>query len=114
MTDEQIDRGLDAFEFGASTWSSCFFAKALKTDFRLVAYPSHAIAMMLSVDVGAVNTVVKMFDNLAPHTTKDDLRALVIEARDSRRDAKAVEALLASIPQEKFDLTPSFEVTCAV
>ncbi len=111
MTDDQIERGLGAFTDGQSgSWASCFFARAFDMDFsimRMPIQPTEWIAAQLSLpNSRPVELVIHLFDNNNPFATKQDLQRFVSAARDQRHTTKAIEDLLASIPQRVLDSEP--------
>lgn len=119
MSNDQIERGLTAFEDGQSgSWASCFFARAFgenlgAADIYFTQGPDKYIAQQLSVTVDQVGLVVNLFDHNNCWTTKAELRAFVEQARDERQTTKAIEDLLASIDKVKLESTPCMEVCCA-
>lgn len=112
MSDQQIECGLTAFVDGRSTWTSCFFARALG-GLDHVSDPYKYVAHALHVPVHYVELVVQVFDSYSPWLTKENLRRLVEEVRSQRTDRKVIDELLASLPTNTYDRAPRMEVTCA-
>lgn len=109
MTDDEIDRGIDAFETGSSNWSHCFFARALdmdehKTEWHLaidpqfprVEAPTIWIRNRLKLESHVpVRIVWHLFDGLGSGRTmsRDELKQLIVDLREDRRPAEVLELL---------------------
>lgn len=103
LGEEQVDKGLTAFEDGASNWSNCFFARALADDTSLASYdPEGKIASILglqkpdgSPNLVPIRTVWRTFDGASQLITAEELKKFITEVRDESRPE--VLALLRSI-----------------
>jgi hypothetical protein len=121
MTDDEIDRGLDAFTNGASNWSECFFAQALemnKHNWSAEAAsiprsgranaPERWIADRLNLTSHIpVRIVYNLFDSMPfGRMTKEQLRDFISDVREERRPAEVL-ALLKEVGQEALEYEPA-------
>lgn len=98
---ERVDKGLTAFEDGASNWSECFFARALKPEHDLTrGEPERVICEalgLLSTDGRPnrvpVRLVWQTFDSISTLITRDEMRKFIEDVRDEMRPAEVIELL---------------------
>lgn len=109
MTDEELDRGIDAFETGASTWAHCFFARALDMEaHKTVAYnwrfgrkvyadPVQWIMVRLEIDSPVpIKLIYQTFDGMSHAIKRSEMKEFITSLRDERRPDE-VMALLRGI-----------------
>lgn len=123
MTDEEIDRGIDAFETGQKNWSHCFFARALEMDkalaparwaawrFNGVWYtdPVQWIMVRLGIDSPVpIKLVYQTFDGKSTQITTAEMRQFITDLRDDRRPNE-VMALLRGV---NYDAPYEVSTTC--
>lgn len=109
LGDERIDKGLTAFEDGASNWSQCFFARALAPA-RLDNEDDVCRALGLKTTDGLPNRVpvriiYRTFDGCSTMITREELQDLIVSIRDESRP-EAVMELLRSINYADVENTP--------
>lgn len=97
LGDERIEKGLTAFENGASTWSHCFFARALAPE-RLNGEEDVARILGLKnpntrhgLNLVPVRIVYRTFDGASQWMTKDDLRQMIRTLQDEGKQLEAVD-----------------------
>jgi hypothetical protein len=117
---ERTDLGLSAFEDGHSSWSDCFFARALP-DVNLNREGEDGVARALKLfgktpsglNLIPVRIVYHTFDNLSTVITKDQMKKLISDIRDESRDPELM-ALIRSIDYTGVEERPiHFELACA-
>lgn len=106
---DRVDNGLTAFEDGASSWSNCFFARALAPE---VLHSEQDVARLLDLkstngrwNCVPVRIVYHTFDGLGHVLTKDQLRQVIEDIRDESRPSEVL-ALIKSIDYTSVDSTP--------
>lgn len=109
LGDERIDAGLTAFEDGHSSWSDCFFARALAPA-RLhnevdVCRELNFFSTSGAPNLVPVRIIYRTFDGLSSMITKQELVKLIIEIRDESRPDEVMQ-LLRSINYTDVDSTP--------
>lgn len=89
---DRVEKGLTAFEDGASTWSHCFFARALAPEVLLHGEEDVARALGLTnptakngLNLVPVRIVYRTFDGCSSWMSKEDLRQMI-------RDLQAEQA----------------------
>lgn len=116
MGDERIDKGLTAFEDGASNWQHCFFARAFKGELDLMAgNPEYQLAKALGFGTNRVpvRIVYNIFDGNGLDMTKDELKQFITAVRDESRPEEVLQ-LLKSLDMDKVTETPIPErIFCA-
>lgn len=93
MTDLQIEKGLTAFVDGASTWSHCFFARALRgdTDLDRCRDPEQEIMRVLKINSPIpVRIVYCTFDGLGV-MKKDELMDFIKSRGGSDLDVSGID-----------------------
>lgn len=119
MTDDQIDKGLTAFEDGASNWSHCFFARALEMDKNYIDSKRPAefwVMDQLGLEsIIPVRIVYGLFDGVGKKIsfTRDKLKEFISNVRDERRPEEVL-ALLQSLDQDTWTNieNTSVEMSC--
>lgn len=121
MTDDQIDKGLTAFEDGGSNWSECFFARALEMDKNWAGSgyklgPERWIAAELGLEsVMPVRIVYTLFDGVGRNIsfTPTTLKEFITNVRDERRPEEVL-AVLKSLDQDTWSRVENIpvEMTC--
>lgn len=103
MGPERIERGLTAFENGASNWSHCFFARAYPELSLNSGRAEFQVAQALGMGTNRVpmRIVYTLFDGVGSKTTmtKGDLRKFIEGFLDEKRDPevqKAIDDLIRS------------------
>lgn len=94
MTNDEIDNGLTAFEDGASSWASCWFARALP--YLYLDEGQAERKLMEHFKLGTAIPIRMMyctFDGAGVQMTKDALRQFIEAIRDERRPAEVNEIL---------------------
>jgi len=109
LGDERIAKGLTAFEDGASSWSQCFFARALAPA-RLHSEDDVCRILDLRTTEGDLNRVpvriiYRTFDGLSPLMKKKELMDLIVAIRDESRPDEVMQ-LLRSINYAGAEDTP--------
>ena len=114
---DRIEKGLTAFEDGASNWSQCFFARALKGEVDLAASrrdQTLVICEILGDPTYKLKVPVKMiwhtFDQMgaknyrgvALQLTREDMRKFINDVLDESRPAEVMQ-LLRSINYDKVE-----------
>jgi hypothetical protein len=101
---ERTEKGLTAFEDGASNWSECFFARALEGECNLGRHgdPSWQIANALEMDtVVPIKIVWHLFDGVGDGKTmsKEELHQFVkaVASENLTEDQQKVEDFLKTI-----------------
>lgn len=139
MTDAQIERGLTAFEDGASNWSNCFWARVFEGGIAMVPQWYKAkngktykrelvkddtamfpgiewwIADRLGLESNIpVRIVYNLFDGFGSQMKRADLRDFIRKARIEGDTPDAVMDLIRSVPLTTFTVEPSWnaEVSC--
>ena len=109
LGDERIDKGLTAFENGDSTWSQCFFARALAPE-RI--YDEDDVCRILGLMHPAgypnrvpVRIVYRTFDGCSSLMTHEQLQKFIEDVRDESRPE--VISLLRSINYSSVESTPA-------
>lgn len=94
---ERVEKGLTAFENGASNWSHCFFARALAPEVRLHGEEDVARALNFTsphskngLNLVPVRIVYRTFDGCSQWMTKDELRQLI---RDIQCETKPLDEI---------------------
>ena len=98
---ERTDKGLTAFEDGASNWHQCFFARALADDPTFQEYRDEdgvALALGLTYASGAPNLipvriVYHTFDGQSKLITREELNEFITAVRDGQRPEQVMEVL---------------------
>lgn len=90
LGEERTEAGMSAFVDGASSWSHCFFARALMPE-RLGNEYDVARLLGLQRDNGTLNLVpvrlvYQTFDGLSSMISKDDLRTMLRELLEESYD----------------------------
>lgn len=91
MTDQEIDRGLSAFETGASSWSHCFFARALPQ--LALDHGDAERKLVKHLQCGTVipvRIVYCTFDGSGVTMKKDELRDFIKSIRQGNDDCLTV------------------------
>ena len=120
LGEERTDKGLTAFEDGASNWSSCFFARALLPQ-RIHSELDVCRALNLTstntksgYNVIPVRIVYYTFDGCSSMMTKGELADFITAVRDESRPDEVME-LLRSINYADLESRPvSMEARCAI
>lgn len=114
LGEERTDKGITAFEDGASNWSDCFFARALADDATFQRERNeHGVARTLGfvradggLNLVPVRLVYFAFDNRESKTTgvltHEQIKKFIVDVRDESRDADAMR-LLRSLDFSTFD-----------
>jgi hypothetical protein len=120
LGEERVDKGLTAFEDGASNWSSCFFARAFLPE-RI--YGELDVCRLLNLtstttkhgyNVVPVRIVYRTFDGCSTLMTEDELKEFIVSVRDESRPDEVMK-LLRSINYKDVESTPvSMEARCAI
>lgn len=112
MTDEQIDKGLTAFEDGSSDWGNCFFARAFDQGYN---NSRQQPEVWLSEKMGfgknriPVRLVYTLFDGVGKQMfTKAMLYKLISDIRDQRRPDEILTLLKGIDFTKAEDLTHQF------
>lgn len=94
MTNDEIDAGLTAFEDGASSWSACFFARALPALHLDAGQPEQKLMDHFNFrTVIPIRMVYCTFDGAGAQMTAQALRQFIEAVRDDRRPAEVNEIL---------------------
>lgn len=98
MTEDQLDRGMTAFENGASNWSHCFFARALRGEVNLDNYrdggPEQKIMRVLGIDTPVpIRIVYCTFDGLGRTMTRKQLAQFIEDVRDESRPQEVLDLI---------------------
>jgi hypothetical protein len=120
---ERTDKGLSAFEDGASNWSQCFFARALAPETlsneedvaRILGLYQHNGAGSKGqrrYNVVPVRIVYQTFDGLSTMMTKEMLYKFISDIRDESRPSEVMN-LLKSINYDEKKIADFSEVSCA-
>lgn len=118
LGDERVDKGLTAFEDGASSWSSCFFARAFLPQ-RIHCEQDVARILGLETKDGRLNLVpVRIvyytFDGCSSMMTEAELKEFIVSVRDETRPSEVMN-LLRSINYADVESRPvSMEARCAI
>lgn len=94
MSTDEIESGLTAFESGASSWSQCFFARALP-ELKL----DHGKAEEKLMKHFGLHTIIPIrmiyctFDGASKLMTKAELRGFIDSILDQRRPPEVLEVL---------------------
>jgi hypothetical protein len=93
MGDERIDRGLSAFEDGASNWRECFFARAY-SDYNLERDAEKRLmkAMGLNTPI-PIRIVYQAFDGANSWMSKAALYKFISDIRDESRPNEVLNVL---------------------
>lgn len=111
LGEERTDKGLTAFEDGASNWSHCFFARALAPE-RL--HDEYDVARILGLttenvdrplNLVPVRIVYRTFDGCSTMITKKELEQFIVSVRDESRPDEVMK-LLKSIDFKDVETTP--------
>lgn len=117
MGPERIDKGLTAFEDGASNWGQCFFARAYP-ELRLMGYqPELQISQALGMGDNRVpmRIVYHTFDGASHFMTKQQLRNFIEAIRDESRPSEVLDLLRQIGVTEKQTQTEiSFAGSCSL
>lgn len=84
MTEEQLDKGMTAFENGGSNWSHCFFARA----FGGLASGDAEQKLMKHLDLDTpipIRIVYCTFDGMGRTMNRKQLRQFIEDVRDESR-----------------------------
>lgn len=120
LGEERVDKGLTAFEDGASNWSSCFFARAFLPErihseldvCRILSLTSETAKS--GYNVIPVRIVYYTFDGCSSMMTKQELVDFITAVRDESRPDEVMQ-LLRSINYADIENTPvSMEARCAI
>lgn len=113
---ERTDKGLSAFEDGASNWSQCFFARAVAPE---VLRHEHDVCRILGIlnnegkpNVVPVRIVYQTFDGMSSMMTKAQLYQFISDIRDQHRP-DAVMNLLKTINYDEKKEAVFSEPSCA-
>lgn len=117
---ERIEKGLTAFDDGASTWNDCFFARAFAGEAKLGHHngrmmdPTNHICLLLDDPKLTMRVPVKLtwhaFDQAAgPHWTRGEMRKFVEDVLDESRPAELIQLLRGIDP----DVAEKKEYACA-
>lgn len=92
---ERLDKGLTAFDDGESSWSNCFFARALpELGLSTARNPEQVIAKELGFNgITPIRIVWHTFDHLNHYMTKEQMVDFVNAVRDDMRPAEVMELL---------------------
>lgn len=92
---ERIDKGLTAFETGASNWSACFFARAFPEINLNHGNAELRVAQALGMGDNRVpmRIVYHTFDGASHFMTKQQLRDFIENIRDESRPSEVLELL---------------------
>jgi hypothetical protein len=124
MTEEEIDKGIDAFETGSSDWSNCFFARALEGRKEFTEHRGElGVAMALGLSNNSrlgynlvhIRLIYHTFDSCSTFLTRDELKRLITDIRDESRPSEVMN-LLKQIDytgvEEK--VIPDEQFTCVI
>lgn len=120
LGEERTDKGLTAFEDGASNWSSCFFARAFLPErihseldvCRILGLTSENTKS--GYNAVPVRIVYYTFDGCSSMMTKKELEELIVSIRDETRPDEVMQ-LLRSINYADIENQPvSMEARCAI
>lgn len=107
MGPERIDKGLTAFETGASSWSNCFFARAYP-ELNLHWRPEHQIAEALGMPGNYVpmRITYTLFDGAGVMMSKQQLQGFIKDFLDieTEKDAEKMRAINALIESTSVNL----------
>lgn len=106
LGDERIDKGLTAFDTGASSWAQCFFARALApaalhTEFDV----ARELAMTTSDgrwNLVPIRTIYRTFDGRSNQITKAQLKKFIEDVRWEKHTS-SVNKFLASLDFSNLD-----------
>jgi len=98
MGEERIEKGLTAFDDGASTWTACFFARAYPETNLLHRDPEARIAELLGMPGNKVpmRIVYRTFDGAGIAMTKDAMRQFISDFLEETR-TEEIDEVLAGI-----------------
>lgn len=98
MGPERIEKGLTAFEDGASSWGECFFARAYQGECNLqTGFPERILMKKLGLRTRVqIRNVYYTFDGLSTLMSKGDLRKFIEDVLDESRPEE-VMALLRQV-----------------
>lgn len=111
LGEERTDKGLTAFEDGASNWSQCFFARALEPE-RL--HSEIDVARILGLtsptsktgfNLVPVRIIYRTFDGMSTVISRKELHDFIVSVRDESRPDEVMQ-LLRSINYEGAAETP--------
>lgn len=100
MSDEEIDRGLTAFEDGQSSWSQCFFARACPALELDAGRPEQKLQAHFKLPTAVpIRIVYCTFDGLGVTMKREDLAKFIREVRldDGTTVNPAINELLSRI-----------------
>lgn len=92
MTEEQLDKGMTAFENGGSNWSHCFFARA----FGGLASGDAEQKLMKHLDLDTpipIRIVYCTFDGMGRTMNRKQLRQFIEDVRDEQRPQEVIDVL---------------------
>lgn len=95
LSDDEFDRGLHAFEDGASNWSRCFFAQALP-HLRLNTCADPERVLMIHFNFKTyqqIRAVWQTFDGMGQHITRAEMVQFMQDVRDQRRPDELMQLL---------------------
>lgn len=96
MGEDRIEKGLTAFQDGASHWGACFFARAYP-EVRLGSKgdPEEQVAALLGMPGNKVpmRIVYRTFDGVSLEMTKSGLKKFIEDFLDEQRPAEVTEAI---------------------
>lgn len=113
MGPERVEKGLTAFVDGASSWSSCFFARAYP-DLELSAFDAeHQLMKTLGLRTTIpIRIVYCTFDGAGIVMTKQQLRDF-IQATLTESDTETVNKFLATIDYSAAEIFSYASDSCA-
>lgn len=110
LGEERTEMGLTAFVDGQSSWSSCFFARALHP-VRLISEYDVARELDLKqhgtnkLNLVPVRIVYRTFDGCSSIMSKKELAQFIRDVRDDKRADEAL-ALIAKMDYSGIETTP--------
>lgn len=96
---DRTDKGLTAFEDGASSWSQCFFARALAPN---VLHGEEDVARILGLysrstkhgfNLVPIRIIWHTFDSMPSVFTREQLQKLIVDIRDESRPKELMDFL---------------------
>jgi hypothetical protein len=127
MTDDQINKGLTAFDDGSSTWADCFWARVFgeelsgkrgKDRYGKVYSSTLGIEWWIANQLGLesnipVRIVYQLFDNVNTWMTRDDLAAFIRAARlEGDCDPMVLQLINSAADAKVFEQEP--KILCSV